>query len=766
MEDTDEAMSRVAAYAALILACFSLEVFLANAGGRRIIPFDSLYFWPAALVLLLLVVAVVLADRQLLGRFQRGRLIWYELTAGMMLYGAAQHQLLAEPWPWVFLGGLVLAFRLPFPAGRTEGPGLFLIVAALNLPGLNLVLERLIEGSSTLSLLRLGLPLLFPALAAAFLRWFDASFVPVSTRRRWGLAAAAALLVMTGGHWFLAEPSDGFQPEFTGRVPEFDARRPRESLPNLIVISLDTLRWDMVPPRAPAELALPTLKKLRRDSLVFENAFAPTSTTPHTHGSLFSGLPPTRTGTFRDFRIHESVWLYPQVLKKIGYRTGGFTGGGFVRKELGFSRGYDRYWEYPRPYEAVLPGGFLWLEHFVSPGEPLSFEHHIERGLSNRPLRIFDSTVSRSLDWLDRGDQNRPFYLFLHTYQIHDFHRLYPHAVNRLREQHPRLLDLPMMSAMLSEASFSLSRWLQGNFSRVVERLEGNAGRKYREVYEALSSRRKRTVRLLADSRRVNNLLDDSAASRPEGEALRRRLEGFLSIYLMIHKKLYQYNTELTDRHLGRLVEGLRERELYDDTTIVVLSDHGEGFLLDSTALGHGAWGEEVQLQDVLVRVPLWVKLPDQRSRGRSVEKLFPLADLFPFLLRHIGDPVDVSGPGAPRPDPNSTTLHDTPARNVVEGAMPADGVEKLKSYVRSRDYKLETEHEDDEKKWFSVQRRGFAQSPVEASTIPAEIRSSLEPRADWIYSEHRKILQDRQDDTRALDPGLKQELRGLGYLR
>jgi len=97
---------------------------------------------------------------------------------------------------------------------------------------------------------------------------------------------------------------------------------------------------------------------------------------------------------------------------------------------------------------------------------------------------------------------------------------------------------------------------------------------------------------------------------------------------------LAKYNSEIahTDRAIGRLFDGLRERGLYDDTLIIICGDHGEEFL------EHGHYGHTNTLYPEVTDVPLLIKHPRQRE-GRLVEGTFSLIDLYPSILAMLGAP-------------------------------------------------------------------------------------------------------------------------------
>jgi arylsulfatase A-like enzyme len=84
------------------------------------------------------------------------------------------------------------------------------------------------------------------------------------------------------------------------------------------------------------------------------------------------------------------------------------------------------------------------------------------------------------------------------------------------------------------------------------------------------------------------------------------------------------------DSQIGRLLEELDKRGLFDNTMIIVTSDHGEA-LGDGGYLGHG-W----TLHNHQVRVPLIIKYPGQRA-GRASEINAGHVDLMPTVLDVVG---------------------------------------------------------------------------------------------------------------------------------
>lgn len=102
----------------------------------------------------------------------------------------------------------------------------------------------------------------------------------------------------------------------------------------------------------------------------------------------------------------------------------------------------------------------------------------------------------------------------------------------------------------------------------------------------------------------------------------------------------YDGEIAAADAAVGRFVQFLKTRGLYDRAVVVFLSDHGEG-------LGdHGEAEHGVFLYREAIRVPLLVKLPGRASAGQVVSRPVGLVDLFPTLakLAGVSAPPGLSG--------------------------------------------------------------------------------------------------------------------------
>jgi choline-sulfatase len=98
-----------------------------------------------------------------------------------------------------------------------------------------------------------------------------------------------------------------------------------------------------------------------------------------------------------------------------------------------------------------------------------------------------------------------------------------------------------------------------------------------------------------------------------------------------VAKALYDSALNFTDDRVGRLLNVLKQQGLYDDTIIVIVSDHGEVMWDRMNYFGHGG----PLMTEELIRVPLIIK-PHRTyasKAGRVVKEPVTTASIMPTLL-------------------------------------------------------------------------------------------------------------------------------------
>ncbi len=165
--------------------------------------------------------------------------------------------------------------------------------------------------------------------------------------------------------------------------------------PNLVVISLDTLRRDRLNCYGyTARRLSPRIDALAADSVLFENAVAASPWTTPSHMSLLTSLAPSSHGVMAPFtRLAEGLRTHTverlpdhrvtlaEALAAHGFATGAFTGGATLDPAIGFAQGFGSY--------------------------------------DVSQFKINDAGMGRVKGWI-AAQQGRRFFLFWHTFEVHE----------------------------------------------------------------------------------------------------------------------------------------------------------------------------------------------------------------------------------------------------------------------------------------------------------------------------------------------------------
>lgn len=194
--------------------------------------------------------------------------------------------------------------------------------------------------------------------------------------------------------------------------------------------------------------------------------------------------------------------------------------------------------------------------------------------------------------WI-REQEQRPFFLFFHTFEAH-----FPYL-----------------------QTFFLAEQLGPGPARQVRAALGSiAGEAARDGY---------TARLLF--RATTEFRETEGVGRDVCEAL------------------YDGGIRSVDAWVGQLVGMLRREGLFDNTLVLLTSDHGEEF--GDHDPGRACNSHGLTLYEEMVRVPLVVKMPGGRHAGRRVAPVTRAIDVFPTVLDVLGlPPADGPRGGTLRP--------------------------------------------------------------------------------------------------------------------
>ncbi|MDP8225659.1 MAG: sulfatase [Candidatus Lernaella stagnicola] len=200
-----------------------------------------------------------------------------------------------------------------------------------------------------------------------------------------------ALLLVLGIAWLAA----------AGCQRRADRTAPREPTPepavapadakNVIVISIDSLRWDHLGCYGYGRPTSPTIDTFAAEGVLFKRAYATSPWTLPSHASLFTGLWADTHGvnTEKD-QLAVTATTLAGRLRNSGYRTGAVVCAPLLSRHFRLDIGFD---DYDTDLAALVP-------------------------MKARRMKVAPDVTAKALAWLDKRDE-RPFFLFLHYWDVH-----------------------------------------------------------------------------------------------------------------------------------------------------------------------------------------------------------------------------------------------------------------------------------------------------------------------------------------------------------
>ena len=188
--------------------------------------------------------------------------------------------------------------------------------------------------------------------------------------------------------------------------PRIVPDKPERVGPNVILISLDTLRADHLGCYGYDRDTTPNIDAFAEGARVFTDVWASSCYTLPSHMSMFTGqMPSMHTVTKPGFlRNPERSPLVAELLRKRGYTTAAFTGGVFVDREFGFAAGFES-------YGAV---------DLVQLRESAITEHRVDAVAGLTHELIAENDMEDLGQWI-HDHREESFFLFFHTYASHEF---------------------------------------------------------------------------------------------------------------------------------------------------------------------------------------------------------------------------------------------------------------------------------------------------------------------------------------------------------
>src|SRR2546422_3978687 len=182
--------------------------------------------------------------------------------------------------------------------------------------------------------------------------------------------------------------------------------------PNVVFITIDTLRPDHLGCYGDRQIRTPNIDALAADGSRFERAYTAVPVTLPSHSVIFTGTYPLLSGVhdFAANKLNPTQATLASVLKEHGYTTGAVIGSAVLDSRFGLNHGFDFYYD-----------------HF-------DFSRLQESNLDEmeRPSNV---VADVTLDWLAKNYRKK-FFLWMHLYDPHYPYRP-PAPYSQEYESHP-----------------------------------------------------------------------------------------------------------------------------------------------------------------------------------------------------------------------------------------------------------------------------------------------------------------------------------------
>jgi len=179
----------------------------------------------------------------------------------------------------------------------------------------------------------------------------------------------------------------------SGAAPPPPAAKARSQPKRVILVTIDTWRFDALGAEGGGRVKTPTLDAFAKGGLYCPKAWSSATLTAPSHASILTGLQPYRHGVRNNhgFKLAPAARTLASLLRDRGFATAAFVSA------------------HPLARVSGLDAGFTVYDDRVAPGDPLSVVPRSRPGAE---------TIEAARTWL-RGAPDK-FFLWVHLYEPHD----------------------------------------------------------------------------------------------------------------------------------------------------------------------------------------------------------------------------------------------------------------------------------------------------------------------------------------------------------
>lgn len=183
--------------------------------------------------------------------------------------------------------------------------------------------------------------------------------------------------------------------------------------PNIILISVDTLRADHMSLHGYGRPTTPSIDRMASEGVSFNRAYSVTAWTGTSHASIFTGVyPPAHQLDNEELKLAEGWPTMAGYLREAGYKTHALVSGPMVEKRLGFGQGFETFDE--STYKSSVD--------FAALRKEVDIPNITDRAAMEEILLYKTrtaATVRHAAEAFIDSAPPDPWFLFLHFWDVH-----------------------------------------------------------------------------------------------------------------------------------------------------------------------------------------------------------------------------------------------------------------------------------------------------------------------------------------------------------
>jgi arylsulfatase A-like enzyme len=408
--------------------------------------------------------------------------------------------------------------------------------------------------------------------------------------------------------------------------------------PNIIFIMTDDHSYQTLSAYDDRFIETPNMDRIADDGLKFVNSFVGNSICAPSRATLLTGKHSHKNGQIDNRTTFDgSQRTFPKYLQQAGYQTA-LIGKWHLRST---PTGYDH-------YDRLIGQGDYYNSDFIANGDTSQSHGYVT-----------DVITDKSIQWLENRETNRPFSLQIHHKATH---RIWMPDTSMLDPKQEQFTIPNIYPEEYEDQIHSNMKKLRGLPKTYFDDYKGRraAGAQKMSIIDDMDL--VYDLKMLDKEGDIQTKYRNMYANGRYANLDKEQKADWDAYYDPIIKKFKKHRDEMTDpqlgrwkyqryiqdylktvksvdQNIGRLINYLRENDLYENTLIVYTSD--QGFYM-----GEHGWFDKRFMYEQSMRTPLLMKFPNHIATRDSVGELVQNIDWAPTLLDLAGVevPVDMQG--------------------------------------------------------------------------------------------------------------------------